>query len=174
MDTLDEYVHGLRRSKGKGIPTFSNNDGRTKAKILFLLRDPGRSGASKTSEVDRGNPGSTAKNFREANDAAGLNRKLTISWNAVPWPVPDGSTFAKELNKVREEGWLDKLLGLLPKLRVAVLLGDEAHELTPDLYESHRELHVLYGPHPSWSGVGTPVRRKWLDTTVRKAHDIVR
>lgn len=174
MDKLDKYVEELRQSKGDGIPTFSPHDGRTEAKVLFLLQDPGKSGASQTDVADRGNPGSTAKNFEKANTAADLDRELTISWNAVPWPLPDDSTFVKELEKVREEGWLKKLLDLLPNLRVVVLLGGEAHRLTPDLYEeSYSKLHVLHGPHPSWSGVSTTVRRKWLENTVLKARNLV-
>lgn len=173
MGKLDEYVEELRQSKGEGVPRFSPHDGRTGAKVLFSLQDPGKSGASQTRVADRGNRGSTAKNLREANDAAGLARELTISWNAVPWPLPDDSTFAKELERVREEGWLDKLLALLPQLRVVVLLGGEAHRLTPDLYEGYPKLHVLHGPHPGWMGVSTPVRRKWLKNTVLKARNLV-
>jgi uracil-DNA glycosylase len=129
MDALDQYVTDLRASKGDGVPAFSEHDGRTNAKILFLHRDPGRSGASRTRVVDRGNPYSTAKNFREANERVGLDRKLTIVWNAVPWPVGE-STFALELEKVRSERWLDRLLALLPHLRVVVLLSADTHKLT--------------------------------------------
>lgn len=172
MDALDEYVAELRSEKGDGVPEFSQHDGRTEARVLFLHRDPGNSGASRTGVVDRGNPYATARNFREANDAARLDRKLTVVWNAVPWPV-GARSFARELERVRSEGWLDKLLVLLPHLRVVVLLGEEAHGLTPDLYEKRPDLHVLHGPHPSWRGVPSPERRRWLENTVRKARDLV-
>ncbi|MDP9476080.1 MAG: hypothetical protein M3R38_10430 [Actinomycetota bacterium] len=172
MDELDEYVEKLRLSKGEDVPGFSTNDGRTEAKVLFLHRDPGRSGASKTGVVDRDNPYNTAKNFRDANAKANLDRKLTVVWNAVPWPVGE-STFARELEKVRLEGWLDKLFESLPKLEVVVLLGEEAQRLTADLYAKHPNLHVLHGPHPSWRGVRTPRRRRWLENTVCKARDLV-
>jgi hypothetical protein len=172
MDALDEYVKELRLSKGEGVPDFSINDGRTEAKVLFLHRDPGKSGASKTGRVDRDNPYITAKNFREANEKAGLDRKLTIAWNAVPWPVGE-STFARELKRVRSEAWLDKLLVLLEQVNVVVLLGEETHRLTSDLYVECPALHVLHGPHPSWRGVLTPERRKWLENAVRKARDLL-
>jgi uracil-DNA glycosylase len=172
MDAIDKYVKELRLSKGEDIPDFSTKGGRTEAKILFLHRDPGKSGASKTGVVDRDNPYTTAKNFREANEKANLDRKLTIAWNAVPWPV-DESTFARELETVRSEGWLDKLLESLPKLQVVVLLGEEAQRLTADLYAKRPDLHVLHGPHPSWRGVRTPRRRRWLGNTVCKARDLV-
>ncbi len=172
MDALDKYVKELRLSKGEDVPGFSTNDGRTEAKVLFLHRDPGKSGASKTGVVDRDNPYTTAKNFREANEKADLDRKLTIAWNAVPWPM-DESTFARELEKVRSEGWLDKLLALLQQVQVVVLLGAEAQRLTVDLYVKRPDLHVLHGPHPSWRGVRTLTRRRWLENTVRKARDLV-
>ena len=79
MDALDEYVEDLRLSKCESVPRFSQNDGRTKARVLFLHRDPGKSGASTTGVVDRDNPYITAKNFREANEKAGLDRELTIA-----------------------------------------------------------------------------------------------
>jgi hypothetical protein len=71
------------------------------------------------------------------------------------------------------EGWLDRLLALLREVRVVVLLGEDAHRLTADLYEKHPNLHVLHGPHPSWRGVPTQERRKWLENTVRKARNLV-
>ncbi len=68
---------------------------------------------------------------------------------------------------------LDELLGLLPQLQVVVLLGEEAHRLTADLYVEHPHLQVLHGPHSSWRGVSTPKRRRWLENTVRKARDLI-
>jgi hypothetical protein len=41
VDKLDKYVEELRQSKGKGVPKLSPYDGRTEAKVLFLLQDPG-------------------------------------------------------------------------------------------------------------------------------------
>ena len=173
MDSLDAYVKELRDSKEEWIPEFSPHDGRTQARVLFLLRDPGNSGAAKTRVVDRCNPGPTAKNFREANEKADLNRRLTVSWNAVPWPVRENSTFGLQLEEVRRGEWLVKLLRLLPQLHAVVLLGGDAHKLTPDLYAIRPDLHVLHGPHPSWRGINTLARRKWLEDTVRKARDLV-
>jgi uracil-DNA glycosylase len=80
---------------------------------------------------------------------------------------------ATSLDTSSSEGWLGKLLALLPQLQVVVLLGDVAHRLTADLYVERPDLHVLHGPHPSWRGVPTPKRRKWLENAVRKARDLV-
>ncbi len=173
MDELDKYVEDLRQSKGPKVPSFSTEDGRTNAKILFLLQDPGKSGASKTNIVDRDNHDPTAKRFREVNDAVGLDRKLTISWNTIPWPISEESTFSKELEKVRSEGWLEKLLEIISDLQVVVLLGNNAHRLTQDLYANRPKLHVLHGPHPAQRGVSTLERRQWLEDTVRKARDLI-
>lgn len=173
MDALDTYVAELRKSKGERVPEFSSDDGRAEARALFFLRDPGHSGATKTNVVDRDNPDSTARNFRLANERAALPREVTLSWNAVPWPVPEDSTFSRELEHVISEGWLDNLLALLPKLSVVALLGNEAHQLTRYLYTKHSQLHVLHGPHPSWSGVSSPEGREWLNKTIEKVRYLV-
>lgn len=172
MKPLDEYVAQLRADKGAEVPDFSTEDGGTEARVLYLLQDPGNSGASRSGVVKRDNEGLTAKNFREANE--GLDQRLAITWNAVPWPVPECSTPAKELRVARDEGRLDELLKLLEeRLRVVVLLGGVAQRLTPDLYDRHRHLHVLHGPHPSWRGVSTPERKRWLRNTVLKGYELI-
>lgn len=145
MDQLDVYLDELREYKERDdIPQFSSKDGRTKAKVLFLQRDPGNSGASKSGVVDRDNDYRTAKNFKEAN--VGLDRKLAISWNVVPWPASEG-TFASQVEDALP--WLGKLLDLLPELRVVALLGSDAQKATRYLYLHYPDLHVLHGPHPS-------------------------
>lgn len=126
MDQLDVYLDELRKYKeGHDIPQFSSKDGRTKAKVLFLQRDRGNSGASKSGVVGRDNDYRTAKNFKEAN--ASLDRKLAISWNIVPWPASEGA-FAPQVEDALP--WLGKLLDLLRELRVVVLLGNDAQKAT--------------------------------------------
>lgn len=173
VEPLNEYAAKLRSSKGaggEGVPYFTSKEGGAEAKILYLLQDPGRSGASRSGYMDPDNKGPTAKNFREAK--AGMDPRAVITWNAVPWPVKQGK-LATELRVAREEQRLDELLELLPCLRVVVLLGDEAHKLTEDLYVRRPQLHILHGPHPSWRGVKTPGKKKWLRNTVCKAYELI-
>src|ERR687890_1430069 len=104
MDKLDEYLSDLEvlRQGMKGdIPRFSEKDGRTEAKVLFLFQDPGRSGAAASGVVDRDNDDHTAKAFREASEGV-LDRGMTVSWNAIPWARQ--GTFTKEIRLVRRWG----------------------------------------------------------------------
>lgn len=170
MDELEVYVDKLKRSTGYNeIPQFSQKDGRTKAKILFLHRDPGNSGASMTGVVDRDNPKITAKNFREANEKVGLDREQTIAWNIVPWPVGERA-IAPQVEAALP--WLGNLIELLPKLRVVALLGNDARRATRLLYLCHPNLHVLHGPHPRLWG-NKPQDRAWLEATVCKARCLI-
>jgi uracil-DNA glycosylase len=172
MDELDEYVDRLKKHKKcDDIPGFSTEDGRTEAQILFLLRDPGNSGAMQSRLVDRSNTGRTARNFRAVNDKVNLDRRLTITWNIVPWPADNEPPFARQVEDALP--WLGKLLKLLPKLRVVALLGNDAIKATPFLYRCRPDLHVLHGPHPSLPYDKTQDRRAWLEATVYKARCLV-
>jgi hypothetical protein len=120
MDALVEYLAGLRdlrRDMPGDIPRFSDKDGRTKAKVLFLFEDPGKSGAAESGEVDRDNDDPSAKAFTEANKGV-LNRETTVSWNTIPWARQE--KVAQEISLVREWKLVPKLLDALPDVRVVV------------------------------------------------------
>lgn len=168
----------LAGGRADSVPRFCDRDGRTAAEVLFLLQDPGRSGATKSGVVCRENDDATARAFREANDGV-LNREKTISWNAIPW-AREG-TQAEERRLVRELGMVPKLLDALPEVRVVVLLGNVAREFTVDVYDygakNERDLLVLHGPHPSSLGLqgdkyfGREQRKRWLRRVVAQVSD---
>lgn len=123
MDDLDKYLEELRnRRTGMfgDIPRFSDKDGRTAAQVLFLFQDPGKSGAAKSGVVDRCNKDPSAASFREANEGI-LNRKRTVSWNAIPWAIQ--GTVADKKQLVREWRLIPRLLNALPKVEVVILCG---------------------------------------------------
>jgi hypothetical protein len=162
------------------IPTFSVKDGRTKAKVLFMFQDPGKSGAADSGVVDRDNNDPSAKTFKDLNDEVGLPREDTVSWNTIPWAMQ--KTFPKELARVREWRLIPKLLDALPEVKVVVLCGtSKAHRLTVDIYaygdEVGRDLLVLHGPHPSNLGLGAregftrEQRKRWLQKVIEQARD---
>jgi hypothetical protein len=86
--SLTGYFKRLRRTTGKGmdIPYFDPFDGGIRAKCLFIFETPGRK-AVKSGFISRNNPDETAKNFFHFNEDISLDRKLTASWNIVPWYV---------------------------------------------------------------------------------------
>lgn len=156
MDALDEYLAWLREQRGVmsgDVPRFSDKDGRTAARVLFLFQDPGNSGAARSGVVDRCNDGPSAKAFRKANKGV-LDREETVSWNAIPWAMQ--GTVADEKRLVREWRLIPRLLDALPEVRV-VLFGNVARDFTVDVYaygaDANRGLLVLHGPHPSSRGL---------------------
>ena len=75
-------------------------------------------------------------------EQAGLARPAGLHWNAVPWPGTSGKD-GKEKNvsprDVLEGGlWLDRLLDLLPELRLVVTMGKPA-EKAFQIYSAARE-----------------------------------
>jgi hypothetical protein len=156
-DELDRYLDDLRelRAGRPGrIPTFSVRDGRTKAKVLFLFQDPGHSGAMKgKSEVDRDNDDDSARMFKCLNEEAEFDRKLTMSWNAVPWEA-NRSDWKGEMAFVRKHGLIPKLLDLLPALKVVVLCGKGVAQSFEDVVAAYDPaLLILKAPHPSYYGL---------------------
>ena len=163
MDCLDQYRENLSQDHGD-IPYFSDKDGRTDAKVLFVLSDPGPK-VKDTMKIDRDNPDTTAKNFREANDAAKLARTDTISWNIVPW-------FTNNVKEDMKEG-IGCLLKLieecLPQLKVVVLMGGDARRATYRLYQDRPDLAVIHSPHPSGQALTRPGKRVQLRLAVGTA-----
>lgn len=88
---LNTFVSYIRKKTNKddNVPYFDPCDGGANAKCLFLFEAPG-SKAVKTGFISRDNPDGTAKNFSELNDEAKLDRKLTVSWNIIPWYIGNG------------------------------------------------------------------------------------
>ncbi len=89
---LTEYVTALRAKTGRGsdIPYFDPLDGGIRAQCLFLLEVPWPK-AVKSGFVSRNNPDQTARNFFLLNEEAGIDRRLTVTWNIVPWYIGDGN-----------------------------------------------------------------------------------
>jgi uracil-DNA glycosylase len=153
---LTAFVAVIRREMGSEyqLPEFDPMDGGTQAECLFLLEAPGPK-AIVTGFVSRNNPDETAKNFFELNQAVGLTRNRTVSWNVVPWYVGNGTQIrpvdAKDLT--RSLPYISKLLNLLPRLRLVVLVGKKAARTEPLIAQLNPSLQILKTPHPSPSFV---------------------
>lgn len=149
---LAAFVQRLRQQTGygAGVPDFDPMDGGVDAACLFLLEAPG--GKAKGSGfVSRSNPDETAKNFFMLNQEAGLPRERTVTWNVVPWYVGSGTKIraVTKADITLSEPHLKELLGLLPALRVVVLVGRKA-QLARGAIERFAPHCVLFEcPHPS-------------------------
>ncbi len=150
--SLTEFVEELRVEAGPDacIPYFDPWDGGVDAKVLLLLEAPGPR-AVRSGFVSRNNPDETAKNFFELSARAGLDRKSTVIWNVVPWYIGAGTRIRAATPADLQAGLLPlpRLLGLLPKLRVVVLVGRKAERASLEITRARPELTLLACPHPS-------------------------
>ena len=143
MAALARYAEALRARPGCTVPDFDPLDGGTEAEALFLLEKPGPRGRS--GFVSRDNGTGTADAIRGFMAQAGLARKRTALWNAVPWW--NGTTAIREGERVAGMEELAALLPLLPRLRAAVMVGRSAERARPML--EGRGLHLAASAHPS-------------------------
>lgn len=152
ISSLTHFVKTIRKETGrnKEIPYFDPLDGGINAKCLFLFEAPGPS-AVDSGFISRNNPDESAKNFFELNHQSGLPRKLTISWNVVPWYIGTGSKIRQANKKDIEEGkpYLLRLLSLLPHLRIIVLSGLKAQKAETWMNEHCPLLTLVKTWHPS-------------------------
>lgn len=138
---------------GRGeVPDFDPMDGGESAKALFLFEKPGpmtsvdRGGVRIGSGfISRDNDDPTAEITFRFMQEAGLDRSITTVWNMVPWWNGTRVITAGELRAGM--GALDRLLNLLPDLRVVVLVGRKAGRARSHIEK--RGLPVLESVHPS-------------------------
>lgn len=149
---LVRLLEGMRKAKGSGyeIPDFDPLDGGTDAQVLFLLEAPGPK-AIASGFVSRNNPDETAENFFLLNAEAGIDRRRTVIWNAVPWYIGSGTKIrpAKRDDVRGADEWLTELLAVLSQLRFVVLVGQKALHAQGVVRESRPDVEVMAMPHPS-------------------------
>ena len=148
---LNDFVRRIRtKEHPREVPYFDPDDGGVGAYCLFLFEAPGPQ-AVRSGFVSRNNPDESAKNFFLLNVEAGLPRRLTVSWNIVPWYIGSGQRIRAATAKDIAQGlpYLQELLSILPNLKVLVLVGRKAQRvehLVPQLLPGVDVVEML---HPS-------------------------
>lgn len=123
-----------RRADDQAAPWFDPADGGIGAEVLLLLECPGpRATAHKGSRfVSADNDDQTAANIFTLLQEARLDRHLIVVWNVVPWYLPSvvgkSTRNARPTDIVEAEPWLEELIRLLPRLKLAVPME---HQLSP-------------------------------------------
>lgn len=147
---LTRFVETLRKEAGPNaaVPYFDPWDGGVEAEVLMLFEAPGPK-AVKSGFISRNNPDETAKNFFELSMEAGLERKVTVLWNAVPWYIGSGTKIRAATTTDLASGLrpLPQLLRLLPKVQTIVLVGKKAEKASIQLSAVKYKLYSC--PHPS-------------------------
>ena len=158
MRPLALFAARIRAETGKPVPDADPCDGGVGSRVLLLLERPAPA-VRRIGLVSRDNATPTARNIRRFAEAAGLPRRSTLIWNAVPWmdDDPSAGNRAPRPEEIRAGLlWLPPLLALLPQLEVVVLAGRVARMAAAALRPG--PLTVLEMPHPSPTIVCTSPR----------------
>ena len=163
MRPLALFAARIRAETGRAVPDADPCDGGTASRLLLLLERPAPA-VRRVGFVSRDNATPTARNIRRFTEAAGLARRSTLIWNAVPWmdDDPSGRSRPPRPDEIRAGLlWLPPLLALLPRLEVVVLAGRVARTAAAALLPGascRGTLLVLEMPHPSPTIVCTDPR----------------
>ena len=128
---LTAFVRRLRSQLGEeSVPWFDPTEAGVEARILLLLQSPGPKAAPPQGSgfISPHNNDQSAENMWGIQREVGIDRRRELcTWNVVPWYVPREQALG-EAEFSRARPMLSELLGLLPDLRVVVLLGGKAQE----------------------------------------------
>lgn len=151
---LNRWAEDVAVEEGRRVPFFDPESGGQDAPILALLQDPSAVAAHGSRLISRHNNDATAHNTHRTATAAGLGVERTVHWNVVPWWVADPAVPAGEKEGLaaaarRARPHLRTLLGLLPAVRVVLLLGKHAQRAWDASGIDVREVSIVRAPHPS-------------------------
>lgn len=149
---LTEYVARLHERGSVEVPEFDPLDGGVDAQVLFLFEKPGpmtAKGSKRTGSgfISRNNDDPSAEATFKFMQRAGIPRKLTVTWNLIPWWNGTRKVTGQELRDGLES--LKVLIGLLPRVCVVVMVGQNAAKAQPYLKEKQPGLRLLTSAHPS-------------------------
>ena len=148
---LRAFAQTIAAERGAAVPDPDPLDGGVEARLLLLLETPGPS-IGQTGFVSRDNPTGTAANLFRFLAEAGIARRDTLIWNAVPWVIhaPGALNRAPRCSEASAAApYFAPLLALLPRLAVVVPAGRFAREASAPLSALRPELPVVAIPHPS-------------------------
>ncbi|WP_449410228.1 uracil-DNA glycosylase [Methylobacterium komagatae] len=170
-------ARAIAAAQGAPVPDPDPLDGGVTARLLLLLETPGPM-VLRTGFVTRDSANGTAANLFRFLREAGIARRETLIWNAVPWVIhaPGALNRAPRRSEARAaEPYLAPLLALLPDLVVVVLAGRFAGGCAPMLATLRPGLPVIAIPHPSPTYVCTsPEVPARIRRGLREAADILR
>jgi hypothetical protein len=149
---LTTYAASLREQGSVEVPEFDPLDGGVEAQVLFLFEKPGpmtaeRGGSKRSGSgfISRNNDDPTAEATFRFMEQAGIARRLTVTWNVIPWWNYTRKVTGQELRE--GTACVNELISLLPELRAVVLVGKRAAEA--ERYLRTTDLPLLASDHPS-------------------------
>lgn len=156
---LAAFAAKLRERGSVEVPEFDPLDGGIDARVLFLFEKPGpmtAEGGKRTGSgfISRNNDDATAEATFNFMRQAHIPRKLTVTWNVIPWWNGTVKPTKNELDD--GAACVVDLISLLPKLRAVVMVGQKAAKALPFLKTTGLALFTSDHPSPK-------VRAKWPD-----------
>lgn len=151
---VQALVDEIRQERGtEAVPYVDPDSGGVRARVLFVLESPAGPAALGSGMLSPDNDDETAANVWRLYQQSGLHRSTALHWNAVPWYVgEDGREKTVTAQEVRAGAlWLDRLLDLLPELRLVVTMGKKAEQAAKAYVGVHGGDRVQWiaVPHPS-------------------------
>ena len=153
---LNRFVDQLRRERADdSVPYVDPDSGGNEALILALFQDPGPKTRAGTGSgmLSWANDDPSAACFCRLLAKTGLDWKLLVPWNAVPWQT-GGKNTAAVLAQGRRS--LRDFLELLPNAVAVLLAGDTATaqwRLFAAEYAPARQLRAFRTLHPGGRGL---------------------
>lgn len=166
---VDIFKEEIKEETGTNveIPWVDPYCGGVNARVLLILKDPGPAGAAATGFLSLGNTDGSAINESVAVREAGLQRTELMFWNVAPWCRPMNKPVSVP-DLQRSCSMLERLLPLLPRLRVVILLGGEAHKISTFM-RARGAYSVLECPHTARRAWNNPILRAKTMQTFRQA-----
>ncbi|MHC2016470.1 uracil-DNA glycosylase [Methylobacterium sp. CM6247] len=148
---LRRLAHSIAIERSAEVPDPDPLDGGTEARLLLLLETPGP-GIGRTGFVSRDNPTGTAANLFRFMAEAGIARRESLIWNAVPWVIHAPGAVNRAPRKAEiatATTYLASLIEMLPALEVVVLAGRVAGLSRETLRRLRPVIPLIAVPHPS-------------------------
>jgi uracil-DNA glycosylase len=162
IEPINKLVDELRENKKEWMPYVAPIYGGTKAKLLYVLRDPG----PKTHADNEGsgflsleNDDPTAEKVCNLFFEANIRPKDTLPWNAYPWYINRKPTIEELADGVKA---LKSVIDRLPDLKVIVFLGGVAKSAWKKFNRQYptiiteRGIHVVQTYHTSPQAFWSP------------------
>ncbi|MCE6996637.1 uracil-DNA glycosylase [Saccharothrix sp. S26] len=157
MAKLTEFAQRIATERKADVPLFDPASGGVKSKVLLLLESPGpASSGSGFNSPDNDDP--TAANVFAAMAEAGLSRRVSLSWNVVPWHLNNREPSPADLRAAVP--YLVELLRMLTELKAVVVLGRPAGTGWTLSGRGHK-LKVFNAPHPSPLHINRDRANRW-------------
>nr|WP_073366431.1 uracil-DNA glycosylase [Rhodococcus jostii] len=112
------------------VPYVDPDSGGILARALVLLDNPSRKAkaGSGSGLLSLDNDDRTAWTCRLAYEAAGVDRRSVVHWNACPFPTASKKSGSLDSERARAARWTRDLVTLCTKLEFVLLLGGPARD----------------------------------------------